>query len=78
GADKRRMRVHTAGAAKMLNDHDLFDIGRRNYAAIRKILWRHGMFINSEHVGGTNARTMQLRIADGTLVIKSEGRETTV
>ena len=75
GADKRHMRVRMAGGAKMLNDHLLFDIGRRNHVAIRKILWQQGMFIESEHVGGTIPRTMLMRIDDGSLIIKSEGKE---
>jgi chemotaxis protein CheD len=78
GAEKRRLCVHIAGGAKMLNDHELFDIGRRNHVAIRKILWQRGMFITSENVGGRIPRTMLLRIADGTMTIKSEGKETVV
>jgi chemotaxis protein CheD len=78
GADKRRLRVHVAGGAKMLNDCELFDIGRRNHAAIRKILWQRGMFIASENVGGRMPRTMLLRVADGTMIIKSEGKESIV
>jgi chemotaxis protein CheD len=70
GAEKKRMRVRMAGGAKMLNDQGLFDIGRRNHAAIRKIMWQNGMFIDAEHVGGTYPRNMQLNISDGSLLIK--------
>lgn len=70
GASKRRMSVRITGGAKMLNDHLLFDIGRRNHAAIRKILWQQGMFITAEHVGGKLPRNMQLNIGDGTLLVK--------
>jgi chemotaxis protein CheD len=78
GANKKRLRVHLAGAAKMLNDQTLFDIGRRNYAAVRRIFWNLGMFIDSEHVGGNTPRTMWLRMADGKTVIKCDGKETAV
>jgi chemotaxis protein CheD len=70
GAEKRRMRVHLAGGANMLNDHGLFDIGRRNHASIRKILWQNRMFINAEHVGGSSPRNLQVSVADGTVVVK--------
>jgi chemotaxis protein CheD len=70
GAEKRRMQVHLAGGANMLNDHGLFDIGRRNHAAIRKILWQNRMFISAEHVGGTAPRNMQVSVADGAVVVK--------
>ena len=73
GASKRRMRVRMAGAAQMLDDHRIFDIGRRNHAAIRKILWQHGMFIDAEHVGGKTPRTIQLNVGDGTVTLKCNG-----
>jgi chemotaxis protein CheD len=70
GADKRRIRVRLAGGANMLNDQNMFDIGRRNHAAIRKLLWQQGMFIDGEHVGGTLPRTVQLNVGNGSFVIK--------
>lgn len=74
GADKRRLKVKLAGAAQMLNDGNLFNIGRRNHAAIRKILWQHGLFVDGEDIGGTTPRTMYLNVADGTVVIKANGK----
>lgn len=74
GADKRRMKVRLAGGARILNDHGLFDIGRRNHAAIRKILWTHGMFIDHEMVGGTKPITMQLHVGNGALVLKCDSQ----
>src|SRR4051794_22590625 len=44
GGEKKRLKVRMAGAAQMLNDVNIFDIGRRNHAAMRKILWQHGLF----------------------------------
>jgi len=70
GGDKRRMRVRLAGGAKMLNDQSLFDIGRRNHAAIRKVLWQQGMFIDREMIGGNDPMTMQLHVASGAVVVK--------
>ena len=73
GAQKRRMKVRLAGGAAMLNDASSFNIGKRNHAAIRKILWQHGMFIETEDVGGNAPRTVYLAVADGALTIKSGG-----
>jgi len=70
GAEQRRIRVRLVGGATMLNDRGLFDIGRRNHAAIRKLLWQRGMFIEAEQVGGKLPRTMELAVADGMLSIK--------
>lgn len=75
GGQKSRLKVRLAGAAQMLNDSKLFDIGRRNHAAMRKILWQNGMFIEAEHVGGSTPRTMYLAVADGSVTLKI-GQET--
>jgi chemotaxis protein CheD len=75
GADKKRLKVRMAGAAQMLNDSKLFDIGRRNHAAMRKILWQHGLFVDAESIGGSTPRTMYLSVADGTVTLKM-GSET--
>ncbi len=74
GADKRRLKVNLVGAAQMLGDNNLFNIGRRNHAAIRKVLWQQGLLIEKEDVGGTSPRTMYLNVADGTLQIKATGK----
>jgi chemotaxis protein CheD len=72
GGQRRRMKVKLAGAAQMLNDANLFNIGKRNHTAIRKLLWQYGMFIAAEEIGGAIPRTMYLRAADGGVTIRSQ------
>lgn len=74
GASKRRLKVKLAGAAQMLNDNNLFNIGRRNHAAIRKVLWQHGMLIDAENIGGSTPRNLYLRLADGAVQVKAAGK----
>ena len=71
GANKKRIQVKIAGGAAMENGPAGFDIGKRNYLAIRKILWQHGMFIDKEDIGGSHPRTLSLNIADGAVTVKS-------
>lgn len=73
GADRRRLRVKLAGGAQMLNDNNLFNIGRRNQAAIRKVLWQYGILIDKEDLGGTRPRTLYMKVSDGTVTVKSDG-----
>jgi chemotaxis protein CheD len=75
GANKKRMHVRLAGGAAMATGPQGFDIGKRNYLAIRKILWSNGMFINAEDVGGSAARSLYLDMADGTVTVRSVGLE---
>lgn len=73
GANKKRLDVKIAGGAQVMNDAKTFQIGKRNHTAIRQILWKNGMFINAEDVGGRHARNLSLRIADGAVSVKSQG-----
>ena len=74
GARKRCLKVRLAGAAQILNDNNVFNIGRRNHAAIRKILWQEGLFIDGEEVGGTAPRNLYLQVADGAVSVKTQGK----
>ena len=78
GADKRRLKIKLAGGARMLTGPDIFDIGRRNHTAVRKILWQQGLLIEAEEIGGTAARHLYLRIADGAVRIKTCGLHATL
>ena len=73
GVNKKRLKIKIAGGAQVMNDAKTFQIGKRNYAAIRQILWKNGMFIDAEDIGGHNARNMSLQISDGTVQVKSQG-----
>ncbi len=74
GAVRRRVRVKLAGGAEMLDDAGVFRIGRRNHAAIRKLLWKEGLLLDAEDVGGAAPRTLSLRVADGAVTVKSNQR----
>jgi chemotaxis protein CheD len=75
GANKKRIQVKIAGGAAMENGPAGFDIGKRNYLALRKILWQYGMFIDSEDVGGSSPRNLTLNLADGVVAVKVNGVE---
>ncbi len=74
GCNKRDLIVKAAGGAHCLSVGASLDVGRRNYAVLRKLLWRNGVLIAAQDVGGERPRTARLRVADGGIVISS-GRE---
>jgi chemotaxis protein CheD len=79
GVAKNHIKVKIAGGAQRIKVvAEGFDIGKRNYLAIRKILWKNGMFIDSEDVGGCAPRTLYMDISDGTVIVKSSGSERTL
>ncbi len=74
GAKKGRMVVKVAGGAQILDPTEQFKIGKRNYAALRKIFFRNNIFIDAEDIGGSVARTMRLSIATGEVTLKVSGQ----
>lgn len=78
GAGKKRMQIKIAGGAAMNTGPKGFDIGKRNYLAIRKILWKNGMFIDAEDIGGNSPRNMYLNIGCGSVTVRSVGLEKTL
>ena len=74
GLKKNKMQVKIAGGASVLKiETKGFDIGKRNYLAIRKILWKYGMFIDAEDVGGSSPSTLHMRIDNGDVTITTKG-----
>ena len=73
GASKRRLVVHAAGGAQIMDEANVFEIGKRNYLATRRILWKAGLLLQGEAVGGTTSRTMRLEIGTGRVWLQESG-----
>lgn len=72
GAEKRRLVVRLAGGANVVDAGGVFNIGRRNYAAVRKILWKAGVLVHGEDVGGAVSRTVRLEVATGRCTVSTQ------
>jgi len=75
GARRQNLIAKVAGAGSPLGREETFRIGQRNYAILRKFLWKNNILIEKEDVGGSKARTLYLYMADGRTTVKSEGKE---
>lgn len=70
GLDKKRAVVKLAGGAETTDRTGVsFETGRRNALAARNLLWRNGVLIRAQDVGGATARTVHLSVQDGRLQI---------
>ncbi|MBM3812851.1 MAG: chemotaxis protein CheD [Acidimicrobiia bacterium] len=70
GAEKKRLKVHVAGGAHVLNDNGFLDIGKRNYLILKKLLWKAGVMVTEEAIGGTCYRTIRIHIASGQYLLQ--------
>jgi chemotaxis protein CheD len=75
GAEKPRLVVKVAGGAtsKANLEDDYFQIGKRNFIMLRKLLWKNSVLLKSYDVGGNNSRTLSLEIESGQVLVRSNG-----
>jgi chemotaxis protein CheD len=68
-----RLVVRAAGGAQVMDENGVFNIGKRNYLALCKILWKAGVMIHGGEIGGTTSRTVRLEVATGRFLIRGPG-----
>lgn len=66
--------VKLAGGANILDANQVFNIGKRNQLAVKKVLWSHRLGALSEDLGGEYSRTMNFEVATGRVTLSSPGR----
>jgi len=73
GAVKQRTVVKIAGGASLIDGAGLFNVGKRNFLLARKLMWKNGVTVAAEEVGGAVSRTIDLEMATGRLFISTPG-----
>lgn len=76
GGQKNRIQNAVIGGSQIMDDSGFFNIGKRNYAALRKLFWKNNVLINKQHVGGRINRTVKMEVATGRIFIKLSSGET--
>ena len=72
GATRANLVAKVVGAASQVDQDKLFRIGERNYTVLRKVLWKNGILIASEEVGGVASRTVYPDVGTGRTLVRSE------
>lgn len=75
GGQKERLIVKAAGCGQPLGKNEMFKIGDRNYTILKKLLWKNGILLAANDVGGTIGRTVYFDISTGRTIISSKGSE---
>lgn len=68
---KQDLVVRVAGGANIHDDNGVFEIGKRNYVVLRKLLWKSGVGIAGESVGGSISRTVRLFVGSGRSTLRA-------
>lgn len=75
GCEKDDLVVKLVGGGNLQDESGFFRIGKRNHTMVRKLLWKNGIMIAAEDVGGHKTRTVRLFVGDGCVTVSSQGRE---
>ena len=75
GAQRKNLVAKVAGASRIMDANNTFNIGERNHTVLRKVLWKNGILVSGEDVGGSAPRTMYLHMDTGRTVLKMGGEE---
>lgn len=73
GADRSRLVVKVAGGAQLLDQQGIFNIGHRNFTALKNLLAQNGLSLHAADVGGLTSRTLRLDLSNGSVTLKSPG-----
>src|SRR5205823_6344835 len=67
GVQKKRVQVRLIGGADITGIGQGVEgsVGKRNILATRAMLWKNGVMVQREAVGGTSPRTVAMEVGDG-------------
>lgn len=74
GVGKPHVWAKLVGGASVMDPNALFDIGKRNVLAAKRILWRSSLGIAAEETGGEVSRTVSMSVADGEIWVSTGNR----
>ncbi len=75
GCKKEDIIVKVAGGGHLYDDNGVFEIGKRNYTVLRRMLWKTNVLVAAEDVGGSKSRTVSIEVSTGRCLVRSAGGE---
>lgn len=70
----KEMVAKIAGGANVMDSNNVFNIGKRNILAVKKILWGYGVSPRAEDVAGSISRTLTVNGKNGRVLLASPGK----
>ena len=70
-AERKRLKAYVAGGASVISGSEMFKIGERNIAAVKRMVNTLGIPVVKADIGGVNNRTIHLNVATGEVELKT-------
>ena len=71
GGDRKTTVIKIAGGSSIMDANKTFDIGKRNAIAVKRYLWKHGLGVMKEDIGGSISRTVSIEIDTGKVILSN-------
>jgi chemotaxis protein CheD len=75
GASRPNVWVKLAGGATVMDPGGIFDIGKRNILAVKKVLWKSSLGPIAEDTGGIISRTVSFYVESGEVILSSGNKD---
>ena len=75
GSAKSDMIICVAGGAQINDKNNVFEIGKKNYTILRKLMWKNNLLLKGEHIGEELSRTVSLNINTGEVWVAAGGKQ---
>ena len=73
GSNKKDLQIVVAGGSQINDEGGVFEIGKKNYTVLRKVLWKNNLLIKAENVGGSVSRTLSIHVGTGEVWLRING-----
>jgi len=71
GGDRKYTVIKIAGGSSIMDENKTFDIGRRNGIAVKRFLWKQGLGVIKEDIGGSISRTVSIDVDTGKVLLSN-------
>jgi chemotaxis protein CheD len=70
GASDREISIHAVGAAAVPGSGTLASVAKTNELAMRRILWKEGLLLDGDDIGGSLPRSVWFETRTGTVMVR--------
>jgi chemotaxis protein CheD len=71
GGDRKTTVIKIAGGSSIMDENKTFDIGKRNGIAVKRYLWKNGLGVMKEDIGGNISRTVSIDVDTGRVLLSN-------
>ncbi len=71
GGDRKSTVIKIAGGSSIMDENKTFDIGKRNAIAVKRFLWKQGLGVMKEDIGGKISRTVSINTDTGKVLLSN-------